>query len=120
MALMTIRTTSERSTARKARIILYLSIGSSILPFRRMPAVSIKRKFCPSVVTGVSIASLVVPATSLTIERVSPTNVLKIDDLPTLGRPIIATLITSSSASPDEASTGNLATIASNKSPKLM
>ena len=76
-------------------MMLYFSIGSSILALRRMPAVSMKRKLIPSLVTGVSIASLVVPATLLTIDRSFPTKELKIEDLPTFGLPIMATLISS-------------------------
>ena len=46
---------------------------------------------------GVSIASRVVPAISLTITRSSPNIALTSEDFPTFGRPINENLITSSS-----------------------
>ena len=48
----------------------------------------------------VSIVSRVVPGTSATIVRSSPTSLLKSDDLPTFGRPRIATRIASSGRGP--------------------
>ncbi len=58
----------------------------------RMPAVSTMRKGTPSRSTTMSTASRVVPATSLTMERVRPAMRLTSDDLPTLGRPMMAML----------------------------
>ena len=55
--------------ARSERTILYRSTGASIRDLRRMPAVSINTKSCPSWLQWVSIESRVVPATSLTITR---------------------------------------------------
>ena len=42
-----------------------------------------------------SMESRVVPATSLTMARLEPKRVLRREDLPTFGRPTIATLISS-------------------------
>lgn len=42
-----------------------------------------------------SIESRVVPAMSLTMARLEPKRVLRMDDLPTLGRPTMAMLISS-------------------------
>ena len=54
--------------------MLYLSILSFILFFLLKPAVSINIYFPSSLSKGVSIASLVVPAMSLTITLFSPKN----------------------------------------------
>ncbi|MNJ62745.1 hypothetical protein D3C77_585970 [compost metagenome] len=61
-------------------------------------------------------ASRVVPAILLTITRSSPRSALTSDDLPTFGRPISATRMTSSSYS-SSSSSGRLSVIASSKSP---
>ena len=58
---------------------------------RRSPAVSTNRSGPSSVSTTVSIASRVVPGMSCTTERSSPTSRLNSVDLPTFGRPTIAT-----------------------------
>ena len=63
-----------------------------------------------------SIASLVVPATSLTITLFSPRILFTKEDLPTFGFPIMATLITSSFSSPSSFS-GKCSYIASSTSP---
>ena len=58
---------------------------------RRMPAVSTKRSQPSSVSTTVSMVSRVVPGASCTTARSSPTRRLNRVDLPTLGRPTMAT-----------------------------
>ena len=60
---------------------------------RRMPAVSMNRTGPSGVSTRVSMASLVVPGMSCTMARSSPIRRLKRVDLPTLGRPTMATEI---------------------------
>ena len=60
-------------------------------PGRRIPAVSTNRSRCPCQVIRASTASRVVPATSLTSTRSSRTRRFTSDDLPTFGRPTIAT-----------------------------
>ncbi len=57
---------------------------------RRIPAVSTNRSGPSGVSTMVSMASRVVPGSSWTTLRSSPTSRLKRVDLPTLGRPTIA------------------------------
>ena len=61
-------------------------------------------------------ASLVVPATLLTINLFSPKILFIRDDFPTFGLPITATFISKESSSPSWAS-GKLSYIASNTSP---
>ena len=60
----------------------------------RMPAVSISTYFCrtPSVSTsnGTSTASRVVPGMGLTMTRSDCVSALMMEDLPTLGRPTMA------------------------------
>ena len=76
------------------------------LRFRRRPAVSTRTNVVSSRRSTVSIESRVVPGTSETITRSRPTSAFRSDDLPTFGRPRIATLIASSptgrSAAPGE------------------
>src|SRR5438094_3113974 len=59
---------------------------------RRMPAVSTNRTGPSSVSTTVSMVSLVVPGRSWTTARRSPIRRLNRVDLPTLGRPTMATM----------------------------
>ena len=70
------------------------SIASNTLPLRRRPAVSISSNFCPSRSKGTEIASRVVPGRSKATRRSSPSQVLIRVDLPTLGRPATASLMT--------------------------
>ena len=98
-ASITIKQTSLRSIALKARRTLYFSVVSYTLPRLRIPAVSITTYFCPSLVNSVSIASRVVPAISLTITRSSPRSAFVNEDFPTFGRPIKQNFVTSSSYS---------------------
>ncbi|MNP15718.1 hypothetical protein D3C76_1080870 [compost metagenome] len=84
--------------------------------FLLIPAVSINIYFPNSLVKCESIASLVVPAISLTITLSSPSILLTSDDFPTLGLPIIATL-TVSSSSISGSTLSNLLYISSNISP---
>ncbi len=69
-----------------------LSAPPSILPLRRIPAVSINRYFFPLCTTVESMGSLVVPGTSLVTIRSSPRRVLISVDLPTFGLPITVIL----------------------------
>ena len=64
----------------------------------------------------VSVVSLVVPAMSDTIARFTPLILFTSDDLPTLGFPMIATLIISSSSSSSSHS-GRYLSTSSSKSP---
>ena len=116
MASMTIITTSARSTAVTARMMLYRSISSLILFLRRRPAVSINTYSFPLYLMSVSIASLVVPAISDTITRSSCASLLIREDFPTFGFPIIAIFGRSSSSMP-AASSGKCFTTSSSISP---
>ena len=90
---------SHLSTAATVLIILYLSRSSFILLLRLRPAVSMNTYSFLLYVIVVSIASLVVPAILDTITLFFPRSLLIIDDLPTLGLPIMATFGRSSSSS---------------------
>ena len=90
--------TSARSTANKLLITLYFSIFSFTLLFFLIPAVSINTYFPNSFSNSESVASLVVPAMSLTITLFSPNILFTNEDLPTFGLPIIATFIVNSSS----------------------
>ena len=63
--------------------------------------------------------SRVVPATSETITRSWPNSALVKDDLPTLGRPMIATWMVSSSSTLVPIK-GKCLTVSSNKSPRFI
>lgn len=67
--------------------MLYLSMSSFILFFFLNPAVSINTYLPFSFSKGESIASLVVPAISLTITLLVPSILFTSDDLPTFGFP---------------------------------
>ena len=84
-----------------------------------MPAVSTKRISPSGVLTTVSMLSRVVPGRSWTTDRSSPISRLKRVDLPTLGRPTMATAgVPSSSDSAGSAgSSGKRATTVSKRSP---
>ena len=84
--------TSARPMALSARSAEKRSASGpeATFPRRRMPAVSTSRTVRPSHSSVVSIASRVVPGTSLTMTRSSPRSALSSDDLPTFGRPTIA------------------------------
>ena len=96
--------------------MLNFSIDSFILLFLLTPAVSINTYFPFSFSKLESIASLVVPAISLTIVLFSPNILFTNDDLPTFGFPITATFIISSSSSSIVFS-GKFSYISSNTSP---
>ena len=66
-----------------------------VLPLRRMPAVSMKTYSVPSRVTVSSTASRVVPAIGETMARSCPVSAFSRVDLPTFGRPMMATLMSS-------------------------
>src|ERR1035438_9891929 len=72
---------------------LIFSAMSRVLPLRRMPAVSMKIYSVPWCITAWSTESRVVPATGETMARSSPVSALSRVDLPTFGRPMMATLI---------------------------
>ena len=83
------------------------SIASKTLPLRRRPAVSISSNFWPARSKGTEIASRVVPGRSKATSRSSPSQVLIRVDLPTLGRPATASLMTvGSSGSPSSSGSG--------------
>ena len=82
---------SARSRARRARSTEWCSVPRSVRAGRRRPAVSMKQTGPSAVSTTVSMASRVVPGMSCTMERSSPRSLLKSVDLPTLGRPMMAT-----------------------------
>ena len=73
-----------------------------MLLFFLIPAVSIKIYFCRrpsvSISKGTSIESRVVPGIELTITRSDFVSALMIEDLPTLGLPIIANFVGLSSS----------------------
>ena len=83
---------------------------------RRKPAVSTSRNVVSPRVSTVSIVSRVVPGTSETMTRVSPSSAFRSDDLPTFGRPRIATRIASSPTIPSSRP-GSCATTSSSRSP---
>ncbi len=79
---------SESLIARWARLMPSVSMWQSD---SRRPAVSVRRTTISLMITESSTVSRVVPATSVTIARSYPSNLLNRDDLPALGRPAIAT-----------------------------
>ena len=82
---------------RRAITTLNFSAISFVLPLRRIPAVSMNTYSTPSCTTVSSTASRVVPAIGETIARSLPVSVLSSVDLPTFGRPMIATLMPAAS-----------------------
>src|SRR2546425_494433 len=72
-------------------------MSSATLLRLRRPAVSMNTRRWPSYSKGVSIASRVVPGSSVTTSRSWPSKRLTRLDFPTLGRPTTATWITSTS-----------------------
>ena len=115
-ASIMMRHTSARSMASCARMTENFSMRSSTFERRRMPAVSMKTYLPYSFSKYVSTASRVVPAWSATITRFSPRMRLMSELLPTLGLPITATWMRSSSSSPSSGG-GKCATQASKRSP---
>ena len=91
---------SQRSMESTARWTLKNSTESSTRRVFLMPAVSMRTYFCrtPSVSTskGTSMASRVVPGTGLTMTRSDCVSALMIEDLPTFGRPTMASFKTGS------------------------
>ena len=83
---------------------------------RRSPAVSTSTNVVSPRVSTVSIVSRVVPGTSETITRSSPSSAFRSDDFPTLGRPRIATRIASSPTIPSSRP-GSCETTSSSRSP---
>ena len=84
---------------------------------RRRPAVSTSTNVVSSRCSTVSMESRVVPGTSDTMTRSRPTSAFRSDDLPTFGRPRIATLIASSPTG-RSARPGSRPTISSRRSPE--
>ena len=95
LASMTSATTSASTIARFAPRTLTISTGPprATRPGRRIPAVSTIRKRRRCHASGESIASRVVPGMSLTSTRSSLSSRLTSDDLPTFGRPTMATVV---------------------------
>ncbi len=79
---------------------LSFSAINFVLPLRRIPAVSTKRSVLPSNSTTSSTASRVVPAIGDTMAREVPVSALSNVDLPTFGRPMMATDVSRCSNSP--------------------
>ena len=98
VASMTSRAMSHRCTALTALRTLKYSMPFSILPGRRMPAVSIRTEGWFSYVNLVSSASLVVPGTSLTMALSWPSMAFISMDLPTLVLPTMASFMASSTS----------------------
>ena len=84
---------SARRRRRVAPSTLCCSTPGSMCPRLRIPAVSTIHTSWPSHSSNVSTLSRVVPGASCTREGVSPSNTLTSDDLPTFGRPTIASLV---------------------------
>ena len=102
VASRTRRLTSAASRCLRAMMTESFSAMRRVLPLRRMPAVSTKRKSCAPRVTTSSTASRVVPAMGLTMARALPVRALSKVDLPTLGRPMMAILVSCSTNAPWE------------------
>ncbi len=83
--------TSHCSRARIVRMLLKTSTASLTLDLRRRPAVSIRRMVLPCHLRSVWTESRVVPEISLTRASLRPVRMFSSDDLPTLGRPRMAT-----------------------------
>ena len=109
------RATSARSMALNERNTLNFSTPTSILPRRRIPAVSINVTGSPPTSIRVSTASRVVPGMGLTMARSSPTSLLSKEDFPAFGLPTMAILTESSSMASTWA--GKELTSASSRSP---
>src|SRR2546426_4954491 len=73
------------------------------------PAVSTSRNGNPSITAPASMASRVVPGTSVTIARSRPRSALKSDDFPALGRPAMTSSAPSRNRSPSAAVRSNTA-----------
>ncbi len=113
---------SARCAASSARTSLQYSIPWRWRRLRRRPAVSISRNRRSPRSKIVSIASRVVPGVGATITRGRPRMAFTSDDLPTFGRPRMATRISSSASAPSPSSPstsggGSRSTIASSRSP---
>src|ERR1035437_7360188 len=99
-------TTCAMRMWRRAMTTLIFSAMSRVLPLRRMPAVSMKIYSVPWCITAWSTESRVVPAMGETIARSVPTSALSRVDLPTFGRPMIATLMPAGAGGAAGSSTG--------------
>ena len=86
------------------------------MDFFRSPAVSMKVKVPCGFSMVISTASRVVPAMSETMHRFSPATRFTKEDLPTLGLPMTATLMTSPSGS-SSSPWGRLSSTRSSRSP---
>ena len=111
--------TSARSAASSVRSSDQYSIPCRCLRLRRIPAVSTSTNVVSSRRSTVSIASRVVPGTSETMTRSSPTSRFRSEDLPTFGRPRMATRTAASSTSGGRsgASSRSRSTTSSRRSP---
>ncbi len=90
-------TTSSATSHSSMRFLAWMTDRTSgpcsVLPRRRIPAVSTRRKRRPAASMRASTESRVVPAISDTIARSSPSSALTSEDFPTFGRPTIARAI---------------------------
>mmetsp|Transcript_8994 Transcript_8994/g.15744 ORF Transcript_8994/g.15744 Transcript_8994/m.15744 type:complete len:387 (+) Transcript_8994:491-1651(+) len=93
---ITSSTQSLRRIDLNARLIMKNSVPYSMLFLRRTPAVSSNRYSTPSRSSTSSTVSRVVPAISDTMARSVPNSLFRMEDLPTLGLPTIATATSSS------------------------
>src|SRR5712691_11890109 len=85
-----------------------------------MPAVSTSTTGTPSKVSSVSTGSRVVPGVGLTRARSSPSRALSSDDLPTFGRPMIASRSGASWSAGFSSAGGSWSTTRSSRSPTPM
>ena len=121
-ASSTSTTTSARCIASRVLATENFSIISSTRPRLRTPAVSISVKRSPSRSKGTKMLSRVVPGASNTITLSSPSSRFTRVDLPTFGRPTIATVMprsvgSSPSSSGCDGNGGRAARIASPSCP---
>ena len=93
VASMTSSAMSAASRCLRAMTTESFSAMRCVLPLRRMPAVSMKRKRRPLRSTISSTASRVVPGIGETMARSEAVRQFSSVDLPTLGWPMMATLV---------------------------
>ena len=98
VASMTSSAMSAASRCLRAMTTESFSAIRCVLPLRRIPAVSMKRKRRPLCSTISSTASRVVPGMGETMARSEAVRQFRSVDLPTLGWPMMATLVSESSS----------------------
>ena len=99
-----------RSAASKYFQLTSIPNRSTRSSLSRRPAVSTSRNGKPSIAAYASIASRVVPGTSVTIARSRPSRALNSDDLPALGGPAMTSSAPSRNRSPSGAVRSSSAT----------